>query len=86
MDFGKQVGKQNGPKIDPKRHWKKDAKKKRFCEVWVGVNPRAGVGGRWRRGPSRTPLTQRRTPKDQARARVFGVYKVQVQGPLDNGV
>ena len=30
MDFGRQVGRQNGPKIDPKRHWKKDSKKKRF--------------------------------------------------------
>ena len=26
MDFGRQVGRQNGLKIDPERHWKKDAK------------------------------------------------------------
>ena len=37
MDFGRQVGRQNGPKIDPKRHWKKDVKKKRFFNGFWGM-------------------------------------------------
>ena len=28
MDFGRQVGRQNGPKIGPERQWKKDGKNK----------------------------------------------------------
>ena len=46
MVFGRQVGRQNGPKIDSKKHGKKQRAKHPFWKVLGGGGPRAGHPGR----------------------------------------